>query len=381
MNKRITISALTILFITFLIAIPAIPTTSSFLSKPNQPNLPATTTETIDMLIFISPQYAEDIEINKAIQNYATIIKTDLNWNTKIIKLTNENNNYKLIDQTIENYYTQYKIKACLMVGEDINTALSGDTDNMEQPSTIPWATTGGETSYEISPQGIICKPYKIDICISLIYPTSEQDYSTKKQNIITAFNKFTNNRKILYNNQITILESSDINQNTKQIYQQLTNLGNINYKEDILNNELKETLTKPNSLYIVHGHSNPSGTNLNKQEKTWFSANQIDNLNSPVFLADGCYVAGWWSNQIDNNQLDKSINKNWYGEKIFTSKNVKLLVLGPISQNGYNQPVSFVENALPDFLNGNTISESIIGKTYVGNIILTGDPTLRLII
>lgn len=379
MNQRTTKSSLIIIFITFLILITTTPTTSSFLSKPTSPHLFTNTAiQPTDMLIFISPQYSKDIQINKAIENYASTVKTHINWNTKTIKISDEKNNYKLIDETIENYYALYQIKACIMVGEDIDTALAGDTENMEQPSTIPWATTGGEKAYEISSQGIICKPYKINICISIIYPTYEQDYLLKKDKIISAFNKFSNNRNTQYNNQITILESSDINKNSKQIYEDLANFGNIYYKEDIDYKEIKESLTKTNSLYIIHGHSNPAGTNLNKNEKTWFSADQIDNLNSPVFLADGCYVAGWWSNQSDNDELDKSIDKNWYGSKIFTSKNVKLLVLGPISQNGYNQPVSFVENALPDFLDGKTITESIIGKTYVGNIIITGDPTLN---
>jgi len=370
MKKRITKSALAILFIAFLMAIPTIPTTPS-ISK---------SIERADMLIFISSQYSEDTQINNAIENYVSIVKTELEWNTKIIKISNENNDYRLIDQTIENYHSLHNIKACIMVGEDIDTALAGDTDNMEQPSTIPWGTTGGEESYELSPQGIICKPYKIDICISLIYPTHEQDYSTKKEHILSAFNKFSNNRNIQYNNQITILESSDINQNSKQIYEDLTTFGDIYYKEDISYDELRESLTKPHSLYIVHGHSNPAGTSVNKYEKTWFPADQIDMLNSPIFLADGCYVAGWWSNQNDNDKLDKSIDRDWYGSKIFTSKNVRLLVLGPISQNGYNQPVSFIENALPDFLNGKTISDSMIGKTYVGNIIIVGDPTLHFL-
>ena len=375
-------STLIILSITFIIATPTIATTSSFLSQPTALYL-STNTEIkhMDMLLFISPQYSKDNEINKAIQNYVSTIKTDLDWNTKIIEISNEKNNYKLIDETIEHYYNLYKIKACIMVGEDIDTALAGDTDYMEQPSTIPWATTSGEEGYEISSKGIITKPYKIDICISLIYPTHEQDYFLKKYQIISAFNKFSNNRNIQYSNQITILESSDINQNSKQIYQDLTKSADVSYKEDISSEEIKETLTKNHLLYIIHGHSNPAGTNLNKHENTWFSAEQIDNLNSPVFLADGCYVAGWWSNQKDNDELDKSIDKSWYGSKIFTSKNVKLLILGTISQTGYNQPVSFIENALPDFLNGETIAESIIGKTYVGNIIITGDPTLRLVL
>jgi len=70
--------------------------------------------------------------------------------------------------------------------------------------------------------------------------------------------------------------------------------------------------------MYFIHGHSNPAGTIINSKQKTWFSADNIEFINTPIFCADGCYVSGWWSNQKDNNKLDQSIKGTYYGSKIF---------------------------------------------------------------
>ena len=339
-------------------------------------NLP----ETLEMLIFISPQYAKDKEIRSSIDDYTEAVKKDVNWKTKIIPINPDDNNFKKIDQIIEKYYLQYKIKACIMVGEDIDTALAGDSDYIEKPSIIPWATIGGETSYEISTQGVVSKPYPADICISLLYPTHYLDYKEKKSQIIYAFNKLCIDRQSYFIEEILAFESSDINKNSKEIYQKLAENTNFNYIENPSAKQLKMSLNKPYSIYFVHGHSNPSRTNINAHDKLWFCADTVDYLNTPFFGADGCYVNGWWSEQIDNNHLDSSIECSWYGSKIFSSKYIKIMVLGLLSQNGFSQPVSFIENAMPDILNGKTIAESIVGKIYSGNTIIIGDPAFHFV-
>ena len=334
--------------------------------------------ENLNMLIFVSPQYTHDTEIRNAITSYATAVKDDINWNTKIISLKQEQNDYKKIDQIIEKYYELYEIKACIMVGEDTDTALGGDSGYMKKPSTVPWFTIGGEHTYKISEQGIVCQPYKMDICISLIYPTNDLDYETKRTQIIDAFNKFSSQRYVALDKEILVFESSDINTNSKDMYKGLSDYGNVYYNEDPTDLEIKKSLTVSYSMYIVHGHSNPSGTDIIAGEGGWFSADTVDQLDTPFFGTDGCYVGGWWSDQLDTNTLNPSIDCTWYGSKIFTSKNVKVMVLGLLSQNGFSYPVSFIENALPDLFNGKTLAESMIGGTYLGDTVVIGDPTFQ---
>jgi len=332
-----------------------------------------------DLLIILSPQYGTDNDICNAIQAYMTVVENDLGWTSQILTIHENENDYQLIDQLIEDAYRTYPIKACIMVGEDLNTALAGDCDYLEQPSTLPWSTLGGTTAYETTDQGIICKPTTLQICISLLYPTHTRPYEQKKASIIYAFHKFTSQRHITNASAIQVFESSDLNTNSKALYQQLSQYGTLIYTQDATESDIISTLNKSYSAYFVHGHSSPAGTDLNKQQNSgWFKAETLDNLQTPFFGADGCYAAGWWSNQQDNNNLDRSIDAPWYGSKIFTSTTIQVMALGLLSQNGYSSPVSFVETVIPDLLKGTPLAEAMIGHSTIGDTIIVGDPTFH---
>ena len=330
-----------------------------------------------DMVVFLSPQYSNDKDIDSAISSYASIVSSDIGWNTKIIKIGNYQNNYNIIDEIIEEHFEKYGIKACIMVGEDTDTALSGSNGYMRKPSTIPWETIGGEDTYETIDGKIVCKPYKTDVCISLLYPTSDLDFETKKMQIIAAFNKFSRNRDISFNEDILVFESSELSKNSKDIYQAIDS-NKLNYKEDPTNLEIENSMNSFYSMYFVHGHSNPSGTDVSARGDGWFSADLLDCLDAHLFGADGCYVGGWWSNNKETNTLSPSVSSNWYGSKIFTSKNISVMALGMLSQNGFSEQVSFIENAVPELLTGKTVAESIVGNIHLGDTIIIGDPTFH---
>ena len=379
MKRSILQTAIVFILIVLIAGVSNLSAGTQNLTSSKQPSFNSIIYQkSIDMLIFVSPQYATDIEIENAINLYIKAVKDDLGWNTKIIEIQKEDNEYIKIDEIIEHYYSLYSIKACIMVGEDLDTALAGDCDYMEKPSVVPWFTTGGTGAYETSVQGIICKPYKMDICISLIYPTHDLNYQTKKLQIINSFFKFSESRAISFSDDILVFESSDINANSKETYKKLGEQSNLNYMEDPTDIDVQRSLKESYSLYFVHGHSNPSGTILNAKEQSWFSAKYIDELNSPFFGADGCYVAGWWSNKKDNGILDASICGPYYGSEIFSSKATRAMVLGLLSQTGYSYSVSFVENAIPDLVGGKTLAESMIGDIYLGDNIVIGDPTFH---
>ena len=371
MEKRIylpiTVLGLLLVFIGVPILSAGTQSIPSYAPKISAPNF--------DMVIILSPQYADDRDIQTSINSYIDAVQEDLGWTAHLIAMGQENNDYKVIDQLIEHYYFLYHIKACIMVGEDIDTALAGDSDYMEKPSTIPWSTLGRENAYETANQGIVVKPYTTDIAISLLYPTHTLDYQTKKAHIISVFEKFSTRNKYSLDN-IFVSEASDINHHSKELYRHLSTYGNLTYSEDSSN--IYASLNKDYSMYFVHGHSNPSGTDVNKDDTGWFSARNVDYVNTPFFGADGCYVNGWWSDQKDNNVLDSSINTIWYGSTIFTSKHVQVMALGLLSQQGFSYPVSFIEHVIPDLCEGKTLAESIIGDTFVDNTILIGDPTFQ---
>jgi hypothetical protein len=348
---------------------------------PQIPIIQETTGGTTQLLIILSPQYAHDPDIEKALHYYTTAVYNDLRWNSTILPITPQENEYQIIDTIIEQHDNPSNLKACLMVGEDLDTALASDTDYLEQPSVIPWATIGGPSSYEITPNGILCQPYIINICISLLYPTHALPYETKKADIITALTKFATERYASSNDGIHIFENSNLSASSKPLYTHLSCLAPCCYQEDPTNIDIQQSLAQSYSIYMVHGHSTPAGTDLSLQPYTgWFSADNLVHLQTPVFCADGCYTGGWWSDERDNNKLDPSCDATWYGSKIFTSPFIHVMVLGLLSQNGFSTPVSFIENALPKLLSGKTLAESMIGDYSIGDTIIVGDPTFHFI-
>ena len=360
-----------------IITVPIFLATPQFALSYNDSKISNENThESLDMLIFLSPQYRLDDEIISKIKSYTTIVKDHLGWNSKIIPISEKINHFRLIDEIIESYYEKYRIKSCLMVGEDIDTALAGDCNYMEKPSTVPWFTVGGEDEYEISEQGIICKPYKLSICISLLYPPNNLDYRTKKSYILSVFDKFISDRDIVFSGDVLVFESSDINFYSKDIYHGLDSLVELSYVENANSEKIKNSFSESFSMYYVHGHSNPCGSQLDVNNSGWFSASMVDELDSPFFGADGCYVGGWWSYDSDNNVLDMCVSSNWYGSSIFTSEHVRVMVLGMLSQSGFSFPVSFIENSVPGLLEGLTLADSMIDRCFLGDIVIYGDPS-----
>ena len=370
--KRLILSFLILLFIGQLpfFSTPAQETTTSNLY---------TFTEQPDLIIILSPQYAADNDISLAIHSYSTAVQNDLGWHTQILRIQNNENDYRSIDELIETTYQDHPLKACIMVGEDLDTPLGGDSDYLEQPSTLPWSTLGGPTVYNTTAQGILCKPTIQHICISLLYPTANLSYEQKKSFLLFAFQKFSTQRYTISPQTIRVLESSDFSTTSQPLYQQLSTYTTISYSQDATDSEITSSLSNSYAAYFVHGHSNPTGTDVNRQKHTgWFTAENIDDLQTPFFGADGCYVAGWWSDHRDNNKLDPSIDASWYGSKIFTSISLQAMALGLLSQDGYVTPVGFLETAMPELLSGKTLAEAMIGDLTIGDTIIIGDPTFH---
>jgi hypothetical protein len=334
-----------------------------------------------DLLVFLSPQYGHDTDIITAIRSYIQAVYLDLGWRTQLILIQDTQNEYHTIDTIIETTYACHPLKACLMVGEDLSTPLGGDTDYLEQPSIIPWATIGGTSSYTLTAQGVLCTPTVIDICISLLYPTHDLPYAQKKAMLITAFQKFTSQRHLIHQDTVCVLESSSINTNTRTLYESINTPGTLLYREDPTDEQITAALQQDSTAFLVHGHSTPAGTDVNSQKNTgWFTADDLDTLHTAFFGADGCYVGGWWSNQSDNDILDQSIDADWYGSKIFTSPTLQTMALGMLSQTGFTHPVSFLENIFPKLLQGTPLADAMVGASSIGDFIIVGDPTVHFL-
>jgi len=350
--------------------------------------------EKLDMLIFISPQYANNTQIEQAINSYIEAVKADINWDTKIITLSQIQNDFRKIDEIIESYYSLDKIKAAIMVGEDIDTALYADLDYMEAPTVTPWTTLD---EYTIEELGIKNEVQEIHVAISLLYPTSVLEYQKKVQQIVDVFLKFSKNRGKIYPKK-SIVFTSSAGMHAREIdpryktYQIINNYSNLYYKEDPDQEEISSSLQEQYMIYFVGGHAGPNTVQPNAQDFTVnFWDNNLNSLSVPIFLASGCYPQGWFNDTgIDNNKLDPSANESWFGSKIFSNPELRAVVLG-IPDNPHQMPsesdprvydvVNFIMAALPDLAAGKTLAESIIGDKFVnpgGHALIYGDPTFH---
>ena len=332
-------------------------------SSNNELSMPITQ---LQLLVIISPQYGHDNDILNSIQNYLLAVKNDLGWNGEIIILNNDIS-YQKTDGIIESYYEKYGVKACILVGEDIDTPLGGVYNDFVKPSVVPWSTIGGIESYDLYNNMVTSRVYKMEICISLIYPIFDTKYVDKKNQIISVFNRFTFNRNIKYDNKTLVFESSDMNVNSKKTYESLINYTVLNYFEDPDENSIRESFTKSYSMYVVHGHSSPEGTYINSINSQFFEAIYLRNINTPIFAADGCYTNGWKLNNDSN-----------YKSQLFNNDNLRVMFLGLLTQNNCFQ-MDFIKNTIPELYNGATVAESMIGDTWFGDVVLYGDPTFHL--
>lgn len=323
---------------------------------------PSLSTDQLQLMVIISPQYGNDKYILDAVQNYLFSVDDDLGWKGKIIALKADENNYQKIDDIIELYYNKYSVKACILVGEDIDTPLAGKYKDFVKPSTVPWSTI---EPYNISDDLIVSKLYKIHICISLVYPIFDTKFEEKKNQIISAFQKFTRNRNIKYDNKTLVFESSDINTKSKNTYQSLVNITDLKYFENPSENLIKESFNQNYSMFVVHGHSSPAGTCINSN---WFKSDYVESIKSPIFAADGCYTNGWQINDNSN-----------YKTQLFNSDSLQVMFLGLLTQNNDYFKTNFIENTMPELFNGKTVADSMIGDFWLGDVVVYGDPTFHL--
>ena len=86
MNKRLSRITITIGLIVLIVGVSTLAASTQFIESDSHiVNIYENSEEQVDMLIFISPQYADDSEIKTAISNYVLSVKDDLGWNAKIL--------------------------------------------------------------------------------------------------------------------------------------------------------------------------------------------------------------------------------------------------------------------------------------------------------
>lgn len=360
------------------------------------------------LLIFLSPQYSQDLDIIKAIKTYQESVERDVKWGSEVILLNKETNTIGKIREKIKTEHKINHIKAVIIVGEDTETILNVETlDKKEVPSVFLWSDLDedlGYSSYTILPSmsadeidnilknsgSTVTKPSMPEVTVSLLYP-SISEYEEKKEKIISAFDKFSN-RQIGDSSRIKIIQF-DYTKDTEgnkikevvdvPVHPFLKPLLNSNAETlfdcDMCNLALGKNCTicnfgleKEYKAYIINSHGSPDKMQVSSKG-FFFTTKDLERLKSPIFAALGCHSTGWYTSTPPNKKLDPPEGDS-FSQYIFTNPDLRVFIGGGTTYNGDDYSDFFKK-----LDSGMTIAEAFIGsqKTLDGAIIY-GDPTFH---
>jgi len=342
--------------------------------------------DAIDMIVFVSPQYKDDNDILDAINIYANAVYNDIDWNIDIVKISSDKNKYDNIDKLIDDIYENNPLKACLMIGEDMSIdhcLIVSSACKQCLLSVQGWTTY--KNIYEISSTcdiKTVAWDYIIDIPISLIYPSTSDSYNDKKSDIISVLNKFSINRQKTYNNNVCALFDElaleDIYHYREIFEGELPYIGDTTIIGNPEQNEVNALSERKLKLLIVAGHAL---SNKIVPEPGIFWKSTLDSINVPLFIPDGCFVNGWFSNVLNDCLYSMPYNDNFFGHSIFDNPDLRVITC---SIGQYEKPwesaAGFVgSGGLQRMATGMTIAEAMIGIIdSSSHCLMFGDPTFH---
>ncbi len=326
-------------------------------------------TQQPDLIVLVSPQYKEDVDILNAIDIYKTNINQMLGWNSVTHLMRDPGNNpYDLIEIAKNYYFSSGKnLKGVLLTGEDINLPLGVEISTKECPRLLELSTLNMEPSDELK------------ILPTTLFPNADDLYSVKKNQLIFAFNKFSNYNN--YGNDIRgynyPFPESDSENYMENI---LAPLGNTVWRTNPSNDDLKQLFTGVYKMVLINGHGNPLSISLNDQTGgvSFNTFQDLPNVITPVLLLSACHTQSWGSGTV-NRELDppnRYAGKEFWGHSILTHEYLKLVMGGT---GGMGETSIIRSDIIQELALGKTFAEALIGKpTYKGNAVFYGDPAFH---
>jgi len=393
-----------------------------------------------DMLIFISPQYSDDIQIKQALNEYIVSVKEDIGWDIKTIKLTESTNTIGKIRDVIKSHYLQYGTKSALMIGEDTKTQLNSETSEIDSPSTLLWeefnepltfvvmeirdsrwqginlydggilvgsmmhTVQPGATAEEIDSlfpyynnnpdnylQFVHINISKPEVFISLLYPPKEYNYSEKVNKIISVLERFSNSRTSYYGDSIqafTYVKELALGIDKQIIidYNAFAELGDLNQTIDC--DPCNIDFDKEYKLFIADGHAAPGGIVISGYPYPngfTLMAMNISKLKTPYFYGHGCNVGGWYSESNLNGILDQtseckcSFSSTLCCKPIIAEQIFNSDYLKIFVAGGSGSPDEiYWSNFISALKSGKTIAEAHISIKSKIRFVFYGDPTFH---
>jgi len=340
----------------------------------------------LDMIIILSPQYSSEPRILEAVENYMSAVKADINWDSKIIRLSQENNSVGKIRDIIKSYYKNNKVKAVLIIGEDTKMPETNEVLNIDLPTTILWEELDSEIGYQVYDLNETYFGYwqprnphkgepplriypnftaqeidnllkigeqntfmikvsdmwttgdldavKPEVFVSLLFPLKDTPYEDKVNKILSSLNKFSS-RHNSYSNETYAYVHPDVAGDLSQAFQ---NLGNYHLIENC--NPCNLNLSQSYKSLILSGHASPEEVSFSSSSSGSVSAENLVGLQTPFLIAQGCNIGGWYSQSNPNGYADMPDNFNFIPSSTICNPGKECMV----SPSNEKHPVLFME-------------------------------------
>lgn len=319
-----------------------------------------------DILIIISPQYADDPSVLSSINDYTSAI-SDESWNPSVIEISESENNV----HDIRDIILDKDPYATMLIGEDIYM-MTAQT-NGAVTSLVPYYS---KSDYVLtSGNRVIVRQNTIDIPTSLIAPNHDDDYATKVNQICSALTKFSDRTDLrsIYGNRVTCLLDDRVDESEYNDSEYLHLLGDLNTYIKPLN--LRSITDRDNIVSVTVAESSSNrGIVLNYDTFMAFTPYVAEHqVDSPILLVGNTYrTIGFNTVEQEDSPIDPPISTEpFFGHAIF-GEDIRLVMNIPYDVT----PKDNIDTLL--LSHGYSIAESIKGCETTLTVIY-GDITTRI--
>ena len=334
----------------------------------------------VDMAIFVSPQYKDDTDILAAMQMYIDAVKADIGWDLAIVYVNQSDNRYDTIQNKIGEIYDNDPLKACMMIGEDMaeekNVFHTSNSRKCQQALPF-WQSYGASFSLTCGSKVVIAQNL-VRVVISLMYPNRNDSYDIKKNQIISALQKFSNNRRKVYATDTVSFYDMYFEEFGSILTDEVGAIGNAVVVGNPTQSEVDAILSSEYKFVFSGGHGLPGVVVVNPRVAQFVAGVHGKQIKTPFLMVYGCGTSGWYTNIDDDCLYQPPSNRaDWFGHTIFDNESIRAVIGGfPIGKHG----LEFIcSECLRKMSTGETIAEAMRGmNTYGSNSTLFGDPTFH---
>ncbi|NYZ75059.1 fibronectin type III domain-containing protein [Candidatus Micrarchaeota archaeon] len=337
------------------------------------------------LLLVLSPDFANDSEVQVAAGNYLTAVFFDLRWQGYFLGLNASTNNAAYIDEVITRMHSENNVLAVVAVGDDL--AFPRVEVSYVTPMLDGWSnTTRPSDAYLRILNTSVAEWVDWDVVVSLVVPTSTcAPYCpTKQAKAAAVLRKFAANRTVDYGSRVELFRDPSFTPDLDG----LDAFENVSEHTSVSGSALAYVSCSAEAcpqlaMLVADGHGNPGTVSIPPGQVNYLD---IKGVNVPLVILSGCDTAAWFHAP----GMSTPVNQ-WFGDLVTESNYVRAVIAGsPLVRSSLEidpDPASVISYAVPRLAAGKPLAEALWGSrvavfypvSHTGStIVVFGDPTFH---